>query len=597
MPSIRRSESVAGLAGLGVFATFAVVVVCIALFMPNAGSTPAYVGAGHETPQRGGTFTFHHESDVRGFDPHISFDELSNMGIKLMFEGLLDYDVETLVLIPRIAEAVPEPTEEGRVFRFRLRRDVRFSDSVVFCRNPARATSPCPGRSVLAEDVRWSMEHMLNRDTASPGVTFYEQIEGVEAFRDGEASHVSGIRVLDEHTVEFRLAHPDQTFLFAMAMTFAYPVAREAYAHYGDQISRNPVGTGAFVLDEWEPGVQVQFVRNDNFFIAGEPYVDRMRFILNLDRRAAVLRFMDGEIDHIHRQTVADYLMLKSYPAWEPYRDEHAKVNIWGLAMNCEMEPFTNVHVRRAFAFALNRERWRRARANRLVLTGQPIPRLLPGFDDDLPGQHRFDLRLAREEMRLAGLPDGIEETLTITMGDGDVSRFYGELIQEDLRQIGVTVDIRQLSFPIWLQQTGTRDTVLMHLGGWSMDYPDASNFLDILFHSRSRHDTDSENKAFYSNPELDRILDAARIEVDRELRLSMYRDASRLIVDDAPWGFVFSDQAMEMWQPYVRNYRPHAVWSNMFRDVWLDMPRQRVAYREMPTRNVPALTPFGRRW
>ncbi|MCB9591246.1 MAG: ABC transporter substrate-binding protein [Sandaracinaceae bacterium] len=594
MPSTRRSESLAGLVGLG---ALGIAGLLIAVALPPAPTAPRYAGAGHETPQRGGTFVFHHEADVRGFDPHIAFDELSNMGIKLMYEGLIDYDRDTLELVPRLAEAVPEPSEDGRTYRFRLRADIRFADHVVFCEDPETAPRPCPGRPITAEDVRWSLEHMLATSTGSPGVTFFELIEGVEAYREGEASHVSGIRVLDERTVEMQLLRADQTFLFAMAMTFAYPVAHEAYEVYGDDVARHPVGTGAYILERWEPGVQLDFVRNPSFFIEGQPYVDRMVYILNLSRQAAVMRFRNGEIDHIHRQTPADYRLLKSYPAWEPYRLEEPKVNIWGIGMNCELAPFDNRHMRRAVAFALNTERWKRARAGRLLLSGQPIPRPLPGFDPDLPGQHHFDLDVAREEMRLAGYPDGYPEPLTLTMSDGETARFYGELVQQDLRAIGIEIEIRQISFPIWLQQTGTRRTVLMALQGWSMDYPDAANFLDILFHSRSIHETDSENKAFYSNPEVDRLLDAARVERDRPTRLGMYREASRIIVDDAPWGFTFSDLAMEMWQPYVHNYRPNPVWSNFFRDVWLDLPRRRVAlWERAPTRSVPALTPFGGR-
>lgn len=593
MPSTRRSESVAGLVGLVVLLGVGTL---IAAALPPAPEAPRYLGAGHETPQRGGTFVFHHEGDVRGFDPHIAFDELSNMGIKLLFEGLIDYsfDGEELALVPRLAEAVPEPSEDGLVYRFRLRENLRFADSVVFCPSPRTAERACPGRALGAEDVRWSLEHMLAASTGSPGVTFFELIEGYEPYREGHASHVSGIRVLDDRTVEIRLTRPDQTFLYAMAMTFAYPVAREAYEVYGEDVARHPVGTGAYLLEEWEPGVQLDFVRNPSFFLEGQPYVDRMVFVLNLDRRPAVMRFRNGEIDHIHRQTPADYRLLRSYPAWEPYRIEEPKVNIWGLGMNCEMAPFDDRHMRRAVAFALNTERWKRARAGRLLLTGQPIPRRLAGFDENLPGAHHFDLAIAREEMRLAGYPDGYPEPLTITMSDGETARFYGELVQQDLAAIGIEIEIRQVSFPIWLQQTGTRRTVLMALQGWSMDYPDPANFLDILFHSRSIHETDSENKAFYSNPEVDRLLDEARVEQDRERRVAMYTEASRIIVDDAPWGFAFSDLAMEMWQPYVRGYRPNPVWSNFFRDIWLDLPRRRASPGDFPVRSVPALVPFG---
>ncbi|GAB5548229.1 MAG: ABC transporter substrate-binding protein [Sandaracinaceae bacterium] len=586
MRSTRRSEAYAGLVAIGLFA---LTVVTIGWFMPDAPTGPRYMGAGAETPQRGGTFVFHHESDVRGFDPHKSFDELSNMGIKLLFEGLLDYDRDTMDLVPRLALEVPEPSEDGRTYRFRLREGVRFADDPCF--------EGGRGREVTAHDVRWSMEHMLATGTASPGATFYTLIEGYDAFRAGEASHVSGIRVIDRHTIDFSLSRPDQTFLYTMAMSFAYPVAREAYARYGEEIRRHPVGTGAYVLEDWEPGVELTFVRNPNYFEEGRPWVDRQVFELNLDRGPAVMRFRNGDLDHIHRQTPSDYLELRDMEAWAPYRVEAPQPNIWGVIMNCDLAPFDDRHVRRAVAFAINRAQWRRARANRLALQGQPIPRVLPGFDPELPGRHEYDLERAREEMRLAGHPDGIEQEIEVWLGEGDTGRRYGELIQSDLREIGLNIRIKQVAFPIFLQETGKPRTAQMLLSGWSMDFPDPANFLDILFHSRSIHEEDSENKAFYSNPELDRILDEARVERDRPRRLAMYREASRILVDDAPWAFVWSDVSMEMWQPYVRNYRPHAVWDNFYRDVWLDLPRRRVAMRPTSPLNrfAAALSPFGR--
>src|SRR5690606_2724345 len=125
-------------------------------------------------------------------------------------------------------------------------------------------------------------------------------------------------------------------------------------------------------------------------------------------------------------------------------------------------------------AFAINREQWKRARANRLMLTGQPIPRTLPGFEEDLEGQHTYDLARAREEMRLAGHPNGLDEPVEVWVGEGDTGRAYGELVQQDLRAIGIQVEIKQVAFPIWLQETGKPGTAQMLIAGWSMDYPDA---------------------------------------------------------------------------------------------------------------------------
>jgi ABC-type transport system substrate-binding protein len=578
MRSTRRSEAYAGLVALGFLAAAALL---LAVFLPDEPTAPRWRGAGSEAPRQGGTFVFHHESDVRGLDPHKSFDELSNMAIKLLFEGLLDYDRETLDLVPRLAEALPELSEDGLTYTFRLRRGVRFADSPAF--------PDGRGRELTAEDVRWSLERMLRPETASPGISFYTIVDGLEEFRAGRAEHVSGIRVADRYTISITIRQQDQTFIYAMAMPFAYPIPREAFEHYGAAMARNPVGTGPFVLESWEAGVQLVFARNPNFFIEGQPYVDRLVYTLNLDRRAAVMRFMNGDLDHIHRQTPADYLRLREMEAWAPYRVQEPKVNIWGLAMNCQLAPFDNRHVRRAVAFALNRERWRRARANRLIITGQPIPRSLAGFDESLEGQHRYDLARAREEMRLAGFPNGLPEPVEVWLGEGDTSRAYGELIQQDLRAIGIEVRLKQVAFPVFLHETGKPRTAQMVFTGWNMDFPDPSNFLDILFHSRSIHPQDSENKAFYSNPELDRILDEARVERDRERRIALYRQASRILVDDAPWAFTFSDLAMEMWQPYVRNYAPHPVWSNFYRDVWLDLPRERWAATDAPRPSLAA--------
>jgi ABC-type transport system substrate-binding protein len=99
------------------------------------------------------------------------------------------------------------------VFRFRLRNGIFFHD----------------GQAVTAEDIRWSMERMLDPKIGSPGFTFYTQLDGLDAYRQGQAKHIQGIQVLDPHTIEFRLKAPDQTFLNAMAMTFAYPVPRSLY--------------------------------------------------------------------------------------------------------------------------------------------------------------------------------------------------------------------------------------------------------------------------------------------------------------------------------------------------------------------------------
>ncbi len=530
---------------------------------PRAPQAPRYKGAGHSQPQQGGTLIFHTSSDVRGFDPHISYDVLSTTGIKLLFDGLLDYNYEAK-LVPSLAESMPEVSSDGKTFTFTLRNGVHFHN----------------GREITADDVKWSMEHMLNPELASPAYPFFTLIEGLEAYRSGRSAHIGGIRISGRYTVSFQLTKADQTFLHAMSMTFAHPVPREMYA--SSDAAHHPVGSGPFRLTEWEPGVRIVFTRNKNYWRVGYPYVDRMIYLLNVSAETSTRRFRNGELDITGGFPPADYLFFKKAEAWQPYVTEVPQIDIWGLAMNCEMPPFDNRHVRRAVAFAINRPWWKQARNHRLRITGQPVPPGLLGYDAHLPSRQRYDLPKARREMKLAGYKNGYPRPVTMWLGESDASKKIGELAQSDLAKIGIEVELKQVAFPVYLEETGRRNTAQMFLTGWSQDFPDPANFLDVLFHSNAIHPRDSENRAFYRNPKLDAILDAARTEHDRNKREALYRKAQTILTEDAPWAFLWNGQAMFAWQPYVKNFKPHPVWPDYFRDVWLDLPR-RAAKEDAP--------------
>jgi len=531
---------------------------------PEAPAAPRYQGAGSAQPRRGGDFVFYSSSDVRTLDPHLAYDVLSTTGIKLIFDGLLDYDYDAK-LVPSLAESMPDMLEEGKLVRFRLRRNVYFHNN----------------RPFQAQDVKWSIEHMLHPDKGSPAYPFFTLIEGLQDFRDKRAQHIRGIRVVDTYTIDFRLTQPDQTFLHAMAMTFAHPVPSEHYGNPKNNVTRKPIGTGPFILDSWEPGVRMIFRRNPRYWKQGTPYVERMVFLLNVSADSAVRRFRNAELDILEGIPLADYLFFHKSDAWKPYWVEQPQMDLWGLAMNCEMPPFNNRHVRRAVSFAINRPWWQRAQNYRTRITGQPIPPGLLGYERDLKSTQHYDLNQAKKEMTLAGYPKGIREPVTMWIGESPSSKKIGELTQSDLSQIGIKVELKQVSFPVYLEATATRKTTQLFLTGWSQDFPDPADFLDILFHSRAIHDKNSENRAFYRSAKLDQLLDEARSEGDIQRRERLYRDAQKIIIDDAPWAFVWNGKAMEVWQPHVKNFKPHPVWPSFYRDVWLDLPRRPFASKQ----------------
>ena len=531
---------------------------------PKAPIGPRFVGAGNQTPRAGGTFLFAAGSNIHTLDPHFAYDTLSTAACRLLYDGLLDYDYDG-EMIPSLAAKLPAVSEGGRVFRFELRDGIKFHN----------------GREVIAEDISWSMHRLLSERIGSPGYPFFKSIEGAAAYHAGEVDHIEGIVVIDDKTLEFRLDEADQTFLNALAMPFAYPVPREHVepleeAEGVDAVGQHPIGAGPFAFARWERGVQVEFQRFDDYWApAARP--DRMVFLENISGDVASARFRNGDLDIIYRPSKVNRLFLRSADAWAPYRAESPSPSVFALGLNCELPPFDNVHVRRAVAFALDRSKMERLNPGEVIAASQVLPPMLAPYDPDLPTRQSFDLERAKEEMRLAGFPDGIEEPVTVWVrGEGDVR--LAQLFQQELKAIGIEIDLKQVTFATYLRETGKPRVAQAAFTGWHQDFPDPSNFMDILFHSRSIHPQNSENRSFYRNPKLDEILDRARPETDRDKRLALYAEANAILAEDAPWAFLFYPVDMFAWQPYVKGFRPHPVWLNEYRHVWLDLPKKRVS-------------------
>ncbi len=547
---------------------------------PELPSGPRFVGAGHKTPQHGGTLVLWEESRVRTLDPHIAFDEVSGVIVKMVFEPLYRYDRD-MNLQPAVAAALPDISEDGKTLRIKLRQDVRFHH----------------GRALRADDVAWTFERLLHPDTRSIGAAYYTSIRGVEAFREGKTEHVEGIRVLGPYEIAFELIKPDQSFVHRLAMAFSSPIPREIVQERGDQgFARRPSGTGPYRLVRWESGVQLVLERNPTYREKGLPYVDRVVFYEDLAKETAFLRFRNGEVDIVPRITPPDLSYLRN-GRWKDYVAESARADVFALGMNVEMEPFDNVHLRRAVAFAIDRERWAKARNYTIRPTGQLLPPAIAGYDPNLPHRQYLDLTRAKQEMALAGYPDGYPEPIPIWGTTSVNMRRYLELAQADLDKIGIKIQPKLVSFPVYLEQTGKPKTAPMLALGWVMDYPDASNFLEVVS-SKTKAAHNSTNRAFFSTPELDALLDRALVERDPKKRVAMYREANDYVADQAPWAFFCNQVNTQAWQPYVHGYRPHPAYWMPVNEVWLDLPKKRIAelYARdaIGGRSFAGLTPFA---
>ncbi|HEX5658544.1 MAG TPA: ABC transporter substrate-binding protein [Polyangiales bacterium] len=541
---------------------------------PDLPDGPRYLGADAETPRRGGTLMLWEEARVRMLDPHIAFDQISGVLVDMLYDSLYRYDHE-LNLVPAVAEALPEVSEDGRTLIIPIRRGVRFHN----------------GRVLDARDVLWSLERMLGPDLHSPGAPYFTAIEGYEDYQAKKDPHLRGLSTPDAYTLRITLKQPDQSFVFALAMRFASPMPREELAKPDANPKRSPCGTGAFKLVSWDPGVRLVLARNPLYYRPNKPQLDRVVFEEGLQRDTAIMRFRNGEVDIAPRMSPADAVFMLG-GKWKPYTAISPRADTYGLAMNTGMAPFDNVHVRRAVAFAIDRERWSRARNGFIRPTGQIVPPKVAGYDAALPHVQHFDLGKARAEMKLAGFANGLPTPVAMWINDGAAARAYFELAQADLAKIGIQLEAKVVSFPVYLEETGKPRTAQMASVGWSLDFPDASNILHLVSKGAIA-DSDSMNRSFFQDARIEELLARGIVERDKDKRRALYREANDRVAELAPWAFFCNTAAAQAWQPYVRGYKPHPInWVDIS-DTWLDLPRKRIAalLRE-PAQQIARLFP-----
>jgi ABC-type transport system substrate-binding protein len=413
--------------------------------------------------------------------------------------------------------------------------------------------------------------------TPSPSAPFFQSIAGYDAYAAGKTPHLDSVVVEGRYVVAIHLKEPDARFLSVMALYGARPVCKSAGDRYSD--TWLPCGAGPFKLlpGGWERGRSLTLVRHEGYFRPGRPYLDAVTWTFNLNRAAESYRFEDAQIDSTRDLSEGDIGQFLRDPRWKSYSFFEADQNVTGEFMNTEVPPFDNVEVRRAVAAAINREHYRLLKPVNMRVATQAIPPSVPGYDPSFQGQ-TYDYPAALEHMKKAGYPydpetgmGGYGPTIPYYAYSQGTSIYTSQLLQQDLARIGLHLDIRLVNYPSFITLAGRRKGTAMSAPGWTMDYPDPSDFFDLIFGSEGISDENAFNYGFYKNPRLDELLVRARHELETKARYAMYGEANRIVCDDAPEAFTFYFHYFIVSQPYLHDFGKHSVWSSYTADAWLD--------------------------
>lgn len=483
--------------------------------------------------QMGGSMVVSFKSDVTTLDPAIGYDWQNWSIIKSMFDGLMDYEPGRTELRPQLAERF-EVSEDGLTYTFYLRRGVKFHN----------------GREVVASDVKYSLERVLNPATQSPGLGFYLVIEGAEDFADGRASEVTGIRVLDDYTVQFKLSRPDAAFLHVLALNFAHVVPREEVERYGADFGHNPVGSGGFKLKEWVLGQRLVLERHTEYFQPDRPYLDEIIFEFGLEPNVALLRLQRGEVDILGDGIPpARFVQVMENPRWSQLVEIGDQLQTGYVTMNTRIPPFDDVRVRQALNMAINKERIVRIINNRAEPANQILPPLMPGYNFEYEG-YPYDPQRAKELLAEAGYPNGFSTVLYAM--NVDPNPRIAQSIQQDLAAIGVQVELRTLAQSTVIEAGGTEGQAPMIWSGgmaWIADYPDPNIFYWPILACASAI-PGGWNWAWYCNEEIEARAaqaDTLVLPEQQEERAALWREIYTDIMAEAPWIPIFHEMRYTM--------------------------------------------------
>ncbi len=393
--------------------------------------------------RQGGQMTVTYKDDVSTLDPAIGYDWQNWSMIKSLFNGLMDYKPGTTELTPDLAERF-ELSNDGKTFVFYLRKGVKFHN----------------GRALTAEDVKYSIERAVNPATQSPGQGFFSMIGGFDAMAAGKATSLSGITVLDPHTIRFDLSRPDATFLHVMAINFSFAVPKEEVDRYGTDFGKHPVGTGAFRMTEWSLGQRVVFERNPDYYRKGLPHLDKIVFEVGQEPLVALLRLERGEVDILGDGIPpAKFLQVTKDPQFEGMIVEGGQLHTGYVTMNVRMAPFDKQAVRQAVNMAINKDRIVRIINGRAVPANQPLPPAMPGYDKRYKG-YPYDPDKAKALLAKAGLAGGFETELYAM--NTDPNPRIAQAIQQDLANIGIRAELKTLAQSTVIDAGGKEDQIYM---------------------------------------------------------------------------------------------------------------------------------------
>ncbi len=535
-------------------------------------------------------------SRFKGFDPVKVSDVASSAMICRVYEGLLEYaylDRPYHVQL-MLAEAMPDVSEDGLTYTFRIRKGIFYQDDPCF---PGGK-----GRELTAEDFVYSIKRIADPKNASSGYwAFNGRVIGLDEFRASSSgavltdysAPVDGLRALDRYALQIRLKEPYPQLLWILAMHYTFAVPREAVEFYGDGFINHPVGTGPYILETWNNNYRIEFVRNPKWAETGRielypstgtqeareagllndagkqiPFIDRIVQYVVDDPTTTWMMFLSGQFSYstISRDNWSAVIT--------PGRDLVSEMKEQGVELLSSPTLYLsyigfnlddpvvgkNKKLRQALSCAFDPELLVQYYNGRVTPVYGPLPDPLAGFKSK-PTAYSFNLGKAKQLLAEAGYPNGIDPAtgrrleLTLELGDAAPdTRQSVELMVGMIDKIGIVLKASYNNWPAFLDKLDRRQAQIFKLG-WVADYPDSENFLQLFYGPNA---SPGPNHSNYANPEINKLYEQLRTMLPGPEKDGLCEQMVNIVIEDCPWVFLYQPMDFAVTHNWFKNFSLH---------------------------------------
>ncbi len=445
-------------------------------------------------PKEGGTLIVARLSDAENLDPQFSSTiNAASVFHHTIYEGLVQRD-KNMEFQPMLAKEWNQPDEW--TWEFKLREDVVFHD----------------GTPLTSEAVKKTFERVLDKEVASPKAGLFKMIKEVKA--------------IDEYTVQFILTEPFSPLLSILANHEGGILSPKAIEQFGKQLSQNPVGTGPFKFQAWTAGQEIQLVKNEQYW-GKQPKVDKVVYRVVPEDTTRVAMVQTGEAHIAEPVPVTEIERIQGSKDMELYRSSAFGTEFIGF--NFKSKPFDDIRVRQAINYAIESNVILQGVYNNVGSKANSLlgPQVF-GYHKDLKG-YEYNVNKAKQLLAEAGYPNGFKTSL-VTMDQKERVNL-AEVVQSQLKGIGIELEVKVMEYGAFVSALGKGESE-MFISSWRNATGDADYNQYHLFHGSS-HGA-SGNYFFYTNEEVDKLIEEGRLVSDSEKRKEIYAKLQEIQEEEA---------------------------------------------------------------